>query len=238
MRCIPGHVTDSLPSDWTALTEPARESSSASYSVRKSEFLQRTSRCVRVMEDVCCDSHSLSRSTNHLLPSLQHTLPSFFSSQSKHTEIKAACVCVNVCVRLLRYVSHTNISNPGMSLPVSAEAVILIGISGKLICSLFSCLTVDRVGTVIRTSVTTATRLKEPENGKKKRWRTPQSKSLSASRLSLSRWGLRRADTMSPGQRLIVSSFCSRTPSRYSRHVGRLAAELLLPRRLHPALCR
>ncbi|MEQ2200020.1 hypothetical protein XENOCAPTIV_020045 [Xenoophorus captivus] len=49
------------------------------------------------------------------------------------------------------------------------KAVILIGISGKLICSLFSCLTVDRVGTVIRTSVTTATRLKEPENGKKKR---------------------------------------------------------------------
>ncbi|MED6268978.1 hypothetical protein CHARACLAT_028315 [Characodon lateralis] len=112
MRCIPGHVTDSLPSDWTALTEPARESSSASYSVRK-------------------------------------------------------------------------------------KAVILIGISGKLICSLFSCLTVDHVGTVIRTSVTTATRLKEPENGKKKR-----------------------------------------TPSRCSRHVGRLAAELLLPRRLHPTLCR
>ncbi|MEQ2285420.1 hypothetical protein AMECASPLE_031563 [Ameca splendens] len=199
MRCIPAHVTDSLPSDWTALTEPARESSSASYSVRKSEFLQRTARCVRVMEDVCCDSRSLSRSTNHLLPSLQHTLPSFFSSQSKHTEIKAACVCVCVCVcvRLLRYVSHTNISNPGMSLPVSAETVILIGISGKLICSLFSCLTVDRVGTVIRTSVTTATRLKEPENGKKKR-----------------------------------------TPSRCRRHVGRLAAELLLPRRLHPTLCR
>lgn len=111
-------------------------------------------------------------------PAVQPTTCCFLSNtHSPHSSLSRANtlkenLSVCVCVCMLWYVSHTNaVSNPGMSLPVSAEAALFPGICGKLIRSLFSCLTVERAGTVIPTSVTTATRLKEPESRKKKKRR-------------------------------------------------------------------